>query len=125
RYRLLATRSGFAPAEYGQRRPGGSGTVIAVSPNQQKTGLQIGISEGATVFGRILDRNGQPLPFASVQIQKIDYRTGRASLVNIQTTITNDLGEYRIFWITPGQYYVCASANNNQTFGGTMLVNPN
>jgi hypothetical protein len=125
RYRVVTTRQGYAPAEYGQRRPGGVGQVIAVSPGQQKTGVQIAMSEGATVFGRILDRNGQPLPFADVRIQKIEYRTGRAGLVDVQTTVTNDLGEYRIFWITPGQYYVRASATNNQNFGGTMLVNPN
>jgi hypothetical protein len=125
RYRVVTTRPGYAPAEYGQRRPGGVGQVIAVSPGEQKTGVQIGMSEGATVFGRILDRNGQPLPFADVRIQRIDYRAGRAGLVDVQTTVTNDLGEYRIFWITPGQYYVRASATNNQNIGGSMLVNPN
>jgi hypothetical protein len=125
RYRVIATRAGFASGEFGQRRPGGSGQAISLSPGQQKAGVQIGMSEGATVFGRILDRSGQPLPFAEVRIQRVDHRTGRPGLVDIQTAVTNDLGEYRIFWITPGQYYVCASANNNQTFGGRMLVNPN
>jgi hypothetical protein len=124
RYRVVATRQGYASAEYGQRRPNGSGQMITLATGQQKTGVQIGMSEGATVFGRILDRNGQPLPFAEVHIQKIDYRTGRASLVDVQNTITNDLGEYRIFWVTPGQYYVQASANNTPTFGSSMLVNP-
>jgi hypothetical protein len=83
------------------------------------------MSPGATVFGRILDRNGQPLPFADIRLEKLDFKSGRAGLVSVQSTITNDLGEYRIFWITPGQYYLRASASNNQTFGGSMLVNPN
>jgi hypothetical protein len=124
RYRVLATRAGYAPAEYGQRRPNGNGQILTVSPGQEKTGVQIGMSEGATVFGRILDRNGLPLPFATIRIQKIDFRTGRSGLVDIQTTITNDLGEYRIFWLTPGQYYVQASARGTPTFGSAMLVNP-
>jgi hypothetical protein len=125
RYRLFGTRPGFAPAEFGQRRPGGSGQAFAVDPGQQKTGLRVEMPQGATVFGRILDRNGQPLPFADVRLEKLDYRTGRAGLMPMQSTITNDLGEYRIFWITPGQYYLRASASNNQTFGSSMLVNPN
>jgi hypothetical protein len=125
RYRLVATRSGFAPAEYGQRSPGGTGQAFTLDPGQQKTGLRLGLSQGATVFGRVLDRNGQPLPFADVRLEKPDYRSGVASLAAVQSTITNDLGEYRIFWVTPGQYYLRASATNSQNFGGSMLVNPN
>ncbi|HET9216979.1 MAG TPA: carboxypeptidase-like regulatory domain-containing protein, partial [Terriglobia bacterium] len=124
RYRVFATRSGFAPAEYGRRRPNGAGQGISLAPGERRSGLQIAMTEGATVYGRISDRNGQPLPFADVRIEKVDYKSGRAALVPVQTAITNDLGEYRIFWIAPGQYYIRASANNNQTYGGTMLVNP-
>src|SRR5688572_7191319 len=124
RYRVFATRSGFAPAEFGQRRPGGTGQAIGLAPGERRAGLQIALTMGATVYGRVLDRNGQPLPFADVRVEKMEYKGGRAGLVSVQSTITNDLGEYRIFWITPGQYYIRASASNNQTFGGTMLVNP-
>jgi protocatechuate 3,4-dioxygenase beta subunit len=125
RYRLLATRPGFAPAEFGQRRPGGPGQPFTLDPGQQKGGLRFGMSQGATVFGRVLDRTGQPLPFADVRLEKMDYSGGRAGLVAVQSTITNDLGEYRIYWVTPGQYYLRVWATNNQNFGGTMLVNPN
>ena len=124
RYRMFATRSGFAPAEFGQRRPNGAGQGISLAPGERRSGLQIAMTAGATVYGRILDRNGQPLPFADVRIEKMDYRSGRAAVIPVQTAITNDLGEYRIFWIAPGQYYIRASASNNQTYGGTMLVNP-
>jgi hypothetical protein len=26
----------------------------------------------------------------------------------VQATVTNDLGEYRLFWLAPGRYYVAA-----------------
>src|SRR4030095_8168534 len=60
----------------------------------------------ASVSGKILDRSGQPIPGVAVQLVKALYQEGRRTMSVMKSMLTNDLGEYRIFWIAPGSYYV-------------------
>ena len=63
------------------------------------------------------------MPVARVQISKLTYQNGRPELVRQLSTYTDDMGEYRLFWITPGSYYVSAeNAQNNTT--PMLRVNP-
>ena len=60
------------------------------------------------ISGRILNRYGEPVGNANVQALRYTYQEGRRTLTPIQTTRSNDLGEYRLFWMTPGQYVISA-----------------
>ena len=123
RYRIIATRKGYAPGEYGRRRLSGAGEPVALAAGQAITNARIEIAAGASVSGRVSYANGEPMPIARVQISKLTYRNGRPELTPQQSTYTNDLGEYRLFWILPGSYYLSAeNAQNNTT--PSMLVNP-
>ena len=63
------------------------------------------------------------MPVARVQVSKLSYQNGRPEIVRQLATYTNDIGEYRLFWITPGSYYVSAeNAQNNTT--PMLRVNP-
>ena len=123
RYRIIVTRKGFAPGEYGQRRPSGIGTPVTLAPGQTLANARIEIAAGASVSGRVYYANGDPMPIARVQISKLTFRNGTPELTPQQQAYTNDLGEYRLFWIPPGSYYLNAeNAQNNTT--PQMLVNP-
>lgn len=63
----------------------------------------------AVVTGRITDSVGQPLVGATVRLSRV-YLQGRRTVLSIVTQAsTNDLGQYRIFGLEPGRYYVSAS----------------
>jgi hypothetical protein len=124
RYRIVATRNGFAPGEYGRKRISGTGATVTLSAGQMFSGAQIELAAGASVSGRVSYANGEPMPVARVQIRKLVYRNGKPELSPQQSTYTNDLGEYRLFWLAPGSYYVSAeNAQNNTT--PQLLINPN
>lgn len=66
-----------------------------------------------------------------VQALKASYTEGRRVLKVVQWVQTNDLGEYRLFWLAPGRYYVMAAHPQAQffmrrmmSFGTTMIGGP-
>jgi 5-hydroxyisourate hydrolase-like protein (transthyretin family) len=63
-----------------------------------------------TISGRIRDSlTGRPLAGISVALLRRDYSsTGQETLQSDVTVQTNDLGEYRMYWVKPGRYYVAA-----------------
>ena len=60
----------------------------------------------AAIAGRVYDRYGDPVGNANVQALKYVWQDGKRLLTAVQTVRTNDLGEYRLFWMQPGQYVV-------------------
>jgi hypothetical protein len=123
RYRIVAIRKGYAPGEHGRLRISGTGVPVTVAAGQTLDHARIELAAGAAVSGRVFYANGEPMPIARVQISKLSYQNGRPELVRQLSTYTNDLGEYRLFWVTPGSYYVSAeNAQNNTT--PMLRVNP-
>lgn len=56
------------------------------------------------VTGRIVDEDGDPLPNAQVYLMRPSYNTGKRQLGISGGASSNDMGEYRIFNVTPGKY---------------------
>jgi hypothetical protein len=67
------------------------------------------MTQAGTISGRVYDANGQPLGNVEVRAMKASYPDGRRILTPLQSVITNDLGEYRLFWLPSGRYYVSAA----------------
>ena len=107
-YKLSATRDGYVAAEYGQRGPGGSGVPVVLAAQQQLKNVRMEMTPTGAISGRILNRYGEPVGNANVQALRYTYQEGRRTLNPIQTARSNDLGEYRLFWMTPGQYVISA-----------------
>jgi 5-hydroxyisourate hydrolase-like protein (transthyretin family) len=117
-YRLSATRNGYVRSEYGARSPNRPGLPITVSPGQRLPDLVLQIMPAGTITGRVFDRDGEPLANVTVQALKYSYQEGQRQLNSVQQARTNDLGEYRLFWVQPGQYFVSATRDNRENFGG-------
>jgi hypothetical protein len=110
-YRIFAARNGFARQEYGQRSFNRPGTVMNVRAGQQVTDVSFRLVPAGTISGRVLDSAGEPLPGITVQVLRSTYdATGKRTLQPAGSARTNDLGEYRIYWINPGRYFVSANA---------------
>ena len=98
RYRLVVSRPGYV------RSP----LAVSVAAGQQLNGLRLNMAPTGAIYGRILDSNGAPLGNIDVQAIKLSYPQGQRVMTVVQTVQTNDLGEYRLFWLPPGRYYVAA-----------------
>ena len=108
-YRLRASRNGFVTTEYGARRASSAGTVLSLRRGQQMKDVEIRLTPHGVVTGRILDEDGEPVASASTQLLKLQYVNGKKQLTATGAGTTNDLGEYRVFGLAPGKYYVSAS----------------
>jgi protocatechuate 3,4-dioxygenase beta subunit len=109
-YRLFVARNGFVRGEYGQRSVNRPGTVITVRAGQQITDVAFRLIPASTISGRVMDSTGEPLAAVTVQALRSTYdATGKRTLQPVGTAKTNDLGEYRIYWINPGRYFISAN----------------
>jgi protocatechuate 3,4-dioxygenase beta subunit len=109
-YRLQVTRNGYVAGEYGARGPSKSGTVLTLSAGQQAKDLTVKLTPHGVIAGRVLDEDGDPMAGMMVQLLKPGYSGGKKQLSTAGSGSTNDLGEYRIFGLAPGKYYVTAGA---------------
>jgi hypothetical protein len=108
-YRLDASRSGYVRSEYGARSPNAPGLPITLTAGQRMADVVVQIMAAGTIAGRVFDRNGETLANVNVEALKYSYNDGDRVLNVVQAARTNDLGEYRLFWLQPGQYFVSAT----------------
>ncbi|MEO8371499.1 MAG: carboxypeptidase regulatory-like domain-containing protein [Candidatus Solibacter sp.] len=113
KYRLSAERQGFLTASYGQRTATGSGTLMSIDPGQKMTDAAMRMMPHAVITGRVVDEDGDPLVSATVQVMRQQYVQGKKQLSGVAGGNTNDLGEYRVFGLRPGRYYVTVTSRSN------------
>jgi sarcosine oxidase gamma subunit len=116
-YTVRAQREGHFSAA-----PGATGGLVSmvtssvtVSAGNALPEIQLTMVRGATISGRVRDANGQSAPNLSVMAYQIQYREGRQVLSATSTRTTDDRGEYRIYWLSPGEYYVAVSSPRSGT----------
>lgn len=113
KYQLSAERSGFITASYGQRSPTSPGSLITVEPGQTIGDAAMRMTPHGVIAGRVVDEDGEPVISANVQVMRQQYMQGKKQLLGAGGGNTNDLGEYRIFGLRPGRYYVTVNYRAN------------
>jgi hypothetical protein len=110
RYRLAGTKGSFVAAEYGQRRANRPGTEFALSEGQTVEKVTLVLSPGAAITGTVFDDLGEPAAFVRVTALRRVFREGRPQLEPVGHAVeTNDLGQYRLFGLASGSYFIGAS----------------
>jgi hypothetical protein len=80
--------------------------IVRLSAGQDLTGIDFSMAAEASVSGKVLDENGEPLPEITVRLVERSYQQGVLRYVNRFSTLTNDKGEYRLQGATPGLSYL-------------------
>jgi hypothetical protein len=110
RFSLSVGKSGYLSMQYGQRRSSGSGTPIDLAEGQLLDKADIVMLRGSVIAGRVLDELGDPVIDATVTAMKSAWVNGRRSLQPTgRMASTNDLGQFRLFGLAAGDYYVSAA----------------
>jgi beta-lactamase regulating signal transducer with metallopeptidase domain/protocatechuate 3,4-dioxygenase beta subunit len=114
KYRLAAAMPNgtYNPVEYGQRDPKGRGVVFDIADHQVMRDSKLEMMPVSTIAGRILDENGDPMGHVSVVALAPSYQDGNRNLKIVQAALTNASGDYRLFWLRPGRYYVAAKVED-------------
>jgi len=113
RFTLNASKSGYVSVQYGQTRPFEQGRPIELADKQVLAKTDVAMPRGGVISGRIVDEFGDPLPDALVSAMRQTWSNGRRRLLPTgRTSQTNDLGQYRMYGLPPGEYYISASLRN-------------
>ena len=112
RYTLNASKAGFVSLSYGQRRPLQPGTPLQLANNQTLRDLELRLPRGSAIGGRITDETGEPMPNIMVRVMRQQLVQGQRQLMPAGNGQTDDRGQYRVWGLNPGEYYVSAAAPN-------------
>ena len=105
---------------------GGRGTWGARSswPTAKRIeGLQLTMAPGGVITGRIVDEFGEPVAGATVTALRHRYVNGRRRpMMAGRPDQSNDIGQFRLFGLPPGEYLVSASLRSAGAFGSANEV---
>jgi hypothetical protein len=127
-YSLQALRDGYARQSYGQRTLGGPATALRLAAGQSIPNVVMALVPAGNVSGVIRSLEGQPQAGVPVQLLRVTYNSNGQRAFQVEGTVrTNDRGEYRLYWLTPGSYFVSAGSapGPNRTAGANSPVSPN
>ncbi|MCU1335499.1 MAG: hypothetical protein JWO19_1080 [Bryobacterales bacterium] len=110
-YALIGERTGYVRETLSS--PGGQTKVIEVVSDKNSSGIELKLTPQSVIAGHVFDEDGDPLQSVNVEVWRYTYPRGRRQLTQVQNGSTNDLGEFRIANLSPGRYYMSASAPRN------------
>lgn len=85
-----------------------AGSPIAVAEEQQVTGVAIELTPLGAMAGKVVDEDGEPLRDVRIQAVRCEYPNGLRRYSMVGGSFTDDRGEFRVFDLSPGRYYVRA-----------------
>ena len=105
-YWLSASKPGYNSA---QGVFGMDSNMITLEAGEEKKDVAISLVPSSSISGRVVDEEGLPVRDCSVTAAEPAYEQGKASLRGMAGgTATNDKGEYRIYDLPKGRWYVFA-----------------
>jgi protocatechuate 3,4-dioxygenase beta subunit len=121
RYFLSASKSTYVTINYGRTRPMEPARPLEVGDNQAVEKVDFSLPRGGVIAGRVLDEYGEPIANAMVQpMQNRFLNAQQRPMMSGQPVTTSDTGEYRLWGLSPGQYYVSV---NPRSMGGFTADN--
>ncbi|MSO56675.1 MAG: carboxypeptidase regulatory-like domain-containing protein [Acidobacteria bacterium] len=114
RYRLYVNKAGYVALEYGQARPFEAGKPLDIAAGESLDKIDFSLPRGSVITGRITDEFGDPVADVQVQAMRYQFANGERQLMNAgRVSTTDDLGQFRIFGLMPGDYVVRAALRTN------------
>jgi len=109
RYTLNANKGGYVGVSYGQRRSFETPRPIDLADGQTLEKIDFSLPRGAVITGHVVDDFGEPVTGAMVQVGRLRYMGGQRRFMNAgQIDQSDDRGQFRIYGLSPGEYFVSA-----------------
>ena len=119
-FHMTVAANGYVRQEWPEAR-------LNLTAGQTLKDVVIELTPAGVVYGVIEDETGHPAVDIQVQLLQPRYKFGgQRSFQKARSAATNDRGEYRLYYVTPGRYYLAASSISDR-FGLMRLAqdNPN
>ena len=113
RYRVRAQHDGYfglPPVGNTLGAPPTTTTTLTIDAPQSKPAeVHLSLVQGSALSGRVRSPEGKALAGAEVYAYQITYPNGRVALNSVNSKTTDDHGEYRLFYLPPGEYLIGAT----------------
>ena len=110
----MAQKGSYIPLQWGQQRPNEPGKPLDILDGQTVEKIDFSLPRGGVITGRVLDEFGDPAADVQVAAMRAQNIGGTRRLMPAgRMATTNDIGEFRLFAIPPGNYYVSATLRSN------------
>ena len=120
RYTITAQKAGYVTTSYGQRRAEQPGTPLELLEGQIADKVTLSLPRGGVITGRVVDEFGDPIAGAQVNALRFRFVNNGRRLMPTGNGQTDDLGNFRIFGLAPGDYYVSAGLRSQNMMGMNM-----
>jgi hypothetical protein len=112
-YAVVATKTNYVRNAWGEARIEGPGKRIPIADGQVLEKIDMQLTRTGVVTGKIVDEFGDPVTDVTVTAMRYQYVQGSRRLMpSGRGGGTNDIGEYRVYGLTPGQYFISATLRN-------------
>jgi 5-hydroxyisourate hydrolase-like protein (transthyretin family) len=81
---------------------------LSLRPGQRADNAEIRLLPSAVITGTVTDEDGDPMPGVVVEAEQYRYVRGTKVLTASGRATTDDRGQYRMYNLTPGRYYLKA-----------------
>jgi hypothetical protein len=114
---LMVEKAAYLAVIYPERRRSMRASSLQIADGQTIDGVTIPMFRGGAITGRVVDAYGDPVEFAMVHMF-FAPQSNRSSPSAREGTrashATNDIGEYRLGRLEPGQYYVMVAPQQHR-----------
>jgi protocatechuate 3,4-dioxygenase beta subunit len=108
RYVVSAWKGAYVRLQWGQEQSTSAGKPIDLPARERLDRVDFALPRGGVITGRIVDEFGEPLQGLRVSAVRPGSLNGARQMMTAGSSSTNDIGEFRIYGVPPGQYYVQA-----------------
>jgi hypothetical protein len=87
---------------------------VVLSEAQAAAGVTVALNRGGAITGRVVDVHGDPVDAIRVHAQRLQYAAdgSRGMVSSIASDVTDDLGQFRVYELVPGDYLVVATGRS-------------
>lgn len=107
-YTLIADRDGYLSSATAYRGAARMAPVISIDAGQSIRNLTFRLKPWAVFTGKIRWEDGEPAANIRVDAYREIRQRGRHYYARAASAITNDLGQYRLYGLHPGAYFIAA-----------------
>ena len=117
RFSIEFSKAGFVSVQYGQQQPLGEPVRLELKEGQRLQRIDAALRRAGAIEGRVYDENGDPLVEVTVNALQVVVVKGESRLTPVaRSALTDDRGEYRLYGLQEGDYYVSARVPTSVSF---------
>ena len=108
-YALGARHAGYLPSSHAETEHTRLPYVFGLMPGENLEGIVVRLRPAGVVSGRVEFTDGEPAVGIPVEFFREYFYRGRHGFQPVGSASTDDRGQYRLFGLPPGRYYLVAA----------------